>query len=407
MASSGRRLKIAVVVHGRWDAFDLTRALLARGAEARLYTNYPRWAVSRFGVPEHVVRSFVVHGALARVLARLPAGGADWRRDALLHPVFGRWAARQLGAEGWDVAYIFSGVAEESFRGLADRPTLRVLVRESSHIRTQDALLADEERRTGCPQQRPSRWMIAREEREYALADVIRSLSTFSYRSFLEHGLPPDRLKLVLSGAPLDRFQAAPEVIEARRQRILAGDPLRVLQVGTFTMRKGAWDTAAVVRALDPARFHVRFVGPVATDARTLADELADRGAVFVAKQPEASLPAAYAWGDVFLLPTIEDGFQAVLAQAAASALPILTTPNGAGHDLVREGRSGWVVPIRSPERIAARLHWADAHRPELAAMVDDTARRFRPRDFAAVASELEDVCRAARAARSRSPAGA
>ena len=45
-----------------------------------------------------------------------------------------------------------------------------MLVRESSHIRTQDRLLCEEELRTGIRQERPCAWTIAREEREYALA---------------------------------------------------------------------------------------------------------------------------------------------------------------------------------------------------------------------------------------------
>src|SRR5262249_23460475 len=211
-------------------------------------------------------------------------------------------------------------------------------------------LLREEEVRTATLLDRPSAWMIAREEREYALADAIRVLSSFAHESFVAEGVARDKVRVTLSGAQTAAFRATRQDLEARTHRVLSGAPLRVLNVGTFGLRKGVWDTAHVIQGLDPARFDFRFVGPIAPEAARLASQLAQR-ATFISKQPQSRLPPAYAWGDVFMLPTIEDGYPAVLAQAAAAGLPILTTPNGAGWDLVREGQNGWVLPIRAPER--------------------------------------------------------
>ncbi len=384
-------MKVAIVVHGRWDAFDLARELDARGAQVRLHTNYPVRVVTRFGVPRGIVRSFWAHGALSRIVARPGSARFRDRCEPALHSLFGRWAAAMLGRERWDVVYCFSGVAEEAFQAVTRTGALRVLVRESSHIRTQDRLLHEEERRTGIRQDRPCAWTIAREEREYALADVIRLLSSFTCATFAEEGVPRSRLRVVLSGADLRKFRPPPNVVDARVQRIVRGERLRVLNVGTFALRKGVYDTAAVVDQLAD-QLDFRFVGPIAPEAVELADRLRARGATFVPKQPESALPEAYAWADVFMLPTIEDGFQAVLAQAAASGVPILTTPNGAGSDLVQHGQNGWVLPIRCPDAFARQLRWAESHRIELAAMVGTTYQRYRPRDFATVAAELEGM---------------
>jgi glycosyltransferase involved in cell wall biosynthesis len=165
-----------------------------------------------------------------------------------------------------------------------------------------------------------------------------------------------------------------------------------VLNVGTFSFRKGMWDMAAVIRELHREHFHFRFVGPIATEALALAKALR-ASATFVPKQPQAELPNFYAWGDIFVLPAIEDGFQTVLGQAAAAALPILTTPNGAGLDLVRDGETGWVLPIRDPEAFVERLHWCNSHRRELAAMVQRIYHNFQPHDWSDVAADFETLC--------------
>jgi glycosyltransferase involved in cell wall biosynthesis len=309
-----------------------------------------------------------------------------------LHRLFGRWASATIRREPWDVVYAFSGVAEESLLAPAAGTSLHMLVRASAHIRAQDQLLREEEIRTGAVQDRPSPWMIAREEREYTLADAIRVLSSFAYESFVAQGVAAHKVKLVLSGVQTEAFRPSREQLEQRCQRILSGARLRVLNVGTFAFRKGVWDTATVIDALGTDRFEYRFVGPVASEASGLASQLKGQAA-FVPKQAQSDLPSMYAWGDVFMLPSIEDGFPAVLAQAAAAGLPILTTPNGAGGDLVHDGENGWVLPIRSPHSFAERLRWADMNRGKLADMVRATQSLYHVRDSAEVASDFERLC--------------
>jgi glycosyltransferase involved in cell wall biosynthesis len=250
---------------------------------------------------------------------------------------------------------------------------------------------------------------MAREEREYTLADAVVTLSTFSRKSFFERGHSPERVKLMVSAARVDTFRATPQVVAERARRIRAGEPLRVLNVGTFSYRKGVHDWAAVVRALPPDRFRFRFVGAVAPEATALARGLHGR-MEFVERVTQAELPAQYAWGDVFLFPTIEDGFPAVMAQACAAGLPQLSTPNGAGEDLFREGENGWLRPIRRPDLLVEQLRWCDAHRSELAAMAERISGRFQQRDWSDAAGDFIRIVaevRHAAATATVSPVGA
>ena len=187
-------------------------------------------------------------------------------------------------------------------------------MRGSAHIVTQARLLEEEERRVGKPQDRPSRWVIAREKREYELVDAIAVLSTFSYSTFVAEGFPKEKLRILLFGASLDQFRPNVQIIEDRRRRILSGEPLRVLNVGMFSFRKGVWDLAEIIKCLSGERFDFRFVGPITTEAQFLAGELSD-SATFISKQPQSELPAYYAWGDIFIFPTIEDRFALVLGR--------------------------------------------------------------------------------------------
>lgn len=384
-------MKIAIVVQGRFHAFDLTRALLKRGHEVTVLTNYPRWAAARFGLPSELVRSFVMHGILSRIAGRVQTI-TGWSFDSWLHPMFSRWAARQLRGESLDVIHAWTGVAEEIYAERHDKPSLKLIMRGSAHIRTQAAILEEEERRAGHRIDRPRRWMIAREQREYSLADYIIVLSTFASNSFVDEGVSASKLLCLPLGAEIRSFRPEPEVVEARRARILSGAPLRILYVGGISYRKGMVDFQHIVDKAS-GRFQFRCVGPVWPEAKQAARELANRGVAFISKKPQQELPSEYAWGDVFIFPTVEDGYAVVIAQASAAALPILTTTNCCGPDIVHEGRTGWVLPIRSPEAFLERLNWCDSHRDELAGMVTAAYQEFQTRDWSDVAADFEALC--------------
>jgi glycosyltransferase involved in cell wall biosynthesis len=383
-------MKIAVVVHGRFHGFDLAREL-SRRHEVTVFTNYPGWAAARSGLRLSQVRSFWPHGVVSRVAWWLHQRSLPYP-EAALHRLFGRWAAAQVTKERWDVVHCFSGVSEEVLLALKGRPITRMVVRGSAHIRAQARLLEEEEHRTGTRLDRPSRWMISREEREYALADRIVVLSSFARNSFLAEGTTSAKLGVLPLGASIEMFRPSREVVEARCRRILSGEPLRVLYVGGLSLRKGLWDVASILRSVANEKLRFRFVGPVTAEAHDLIKELRSV-AEFFPKQPQKELSQWYAWGDLFMFPTIEDGFAVVLAQAHASALPILTTTNCCGPDLIRDGETGWVLPIRSPDAFVERLRWCDAHRGDLADVARHLYYHFRPRTWADVAGDFESLC--------------
>jgi len=384
------KLKIAVVVHGRFHAFDLVREVIKQGHDAVLFTNYPKFVASRFGIPGDKVRSFLIHGILHRVFWFIHNGLGVPYPEAWMHKKFGKWAERQVAKEHWDVIHSFSGVSEELLDSVKLRSTLKLVMRGSAHIETQARLLIEETQRVGCPVESPSEWMIQREKREYAKADAVVVLSTFAQKSFIRCGINESRIALVPLGVETRRFCLPKEAIQARQQRILEGQPLRVLMVGTFSFRKGVFDLRKIVNSCGDA-FIFRFIGSIEPNTKKL--RAAMKNIELIPKQNQFSLPNFYKWADLFIFTTIEDGYAVVLAQAKAASLPILTTENSCGPDLIEEGETGWVLPIRKPDTFINRLKWCDTHRRELSDMVKYSYDNFKSRDWSAVALDFIRLC--------------
>ncbi len=140
---------------------------------------------------------------------------------------------------------------------------------------------------------------------------------------------------------------------------------------------------------------------PDEAQARATLHELSAH-AELVPTMPEAQLREAYSWGDVFVFPTIEDGFAAVLMQAYAAGLPILATTNCGAPDFIRDEETGWILPIRAPDRFVERLEWCHRNRTALAEMVTRIADEFQPRTWDDMAVDLEVLIR--RRCQSRTP---
>jgi glycosyltransferase involved in cell wall biosynthesis len=376
-------LRIAIAVHGRFYAFDLARALLQRGEDVTVFTNYPRRIAARFGLPAQRVRGFVAHGAAARILGRVRGQTAE----PALHQLFGRWAARKMARSDWDATHVFSGVAAEWLSN-ARAAEHCLLARASVHIREQRRLLDEEEDRVGVPLDKPSDWMIEREEGEYERAGSIMVLSRFARDSFLQQSVPSEKLRCVPLAFAAPGFVASEQLLRQRVQRIEAKQPLRVLYVGTISYRKGMHDVERLLDLLPAERFELRLVGPVAPECRALVQRMQPR-VEFTGKRAHEQLKAEYEWGDVFLLPSIEDGFPVVLGQATAAGLPVVASTHGAGPELIDSGAPGWAVPARAPERIAELLIELEVDRALLAERVFASRNAVQARSWLAVADDF------------------
>ena len=56
------------------------------------------------------------------------------------------------------------------------------------------------------------------------------------------------------------------------------------------------------------------------------------------------------------VIPSIVEGRALVQQEALSCGLPIIVTPNAGGEDLIEDGVTGHLVPIRSPIDIAEKI---------------------------------------------------
>lgn len=239
---------------------------------------------------------------------------------------------RQAACADYSDADVLVSLPGSSLRTFAaNRSRFRVLHQIDAHPRVRnEALQTFYGKRRAVAEMYPNDFVL-RIEDEIAAANLVLVPSKDLSAQMRSRGVEDARILRVPYGVDPGVFS-----IRKRADRSGAGDRLIVVCTAQISLRKGIPFLLEAVRA---APVELQIVGPVFDReiVRNVPDNVRLLGAVSAAELAEI-----YSQADLFVLPSIEDAFGLVVAEAAAAGLPIVTTFNTGAHELV--GEQGTVV---------------------------------------------------------------
>ena len=278
-----------------------------------------------------------------------------------------REAARRLrgGNYGHDLraVYAYEDCAEQVFLAARDLGLRRVYDLPIAYWETAQRLLREEAQRY--PDWEPtllatrdSAEKLSRKTRELELAELVICPSQFVLES-----LPADaRVQKKCLFAP---FGSPVVDLAGEKPRKLSG--LRVLFAGALTQRKGLADLFAAMKLINSREIQLVVMGSLLQPLASYRQRFADF--VYEPPRPHEDFLRLMQSCDVFVLPSIVEGRALVQQEAMACGLPLIATRNAGADDLIEEGATGFLVPIRSPEAIAEKISWCAANRSLLSGM--------------------------------------
>ncbi|MBA2564609.1 MAG: glycosyltransferase family 4 protein [Gemmatimonadetes bacterium] len=223
---------------------------------------------------------------------------------------------------------------------------------------------------------------------------------------------PGGRLRVIRSGADLDRFHPHRDLGRVRSELGLDGGPV-VFTAARLIPEKGV---ATVLRAFARAsRAHagatlvVAGVGPEEVALRAFAADLGVAARVrFLGAVPYERVAEVHAAADVFVLasrsvPGWTENFPNACLEAMASGKPVIAGRVGGVPEMVRDGETGFLVDPEKPAEVERALRRL-LDDPALRASMGAAARRRMERDFAHARAAREIYAVFAAASRLRLP---
>jgi glycosyltransferase involved in cell wall biosynthesis len=323
-------------------------------------------------LPDELVHAFPLRSLLWKwQVRRLAAHGRLYEGYAKTDSAFASAVAR-CHLPPHDVFFGYSYASLEMLAAEKQRGVLTVLDQIDPGA-VEFRLVAEEMARfpelAGAPVPFPMEY-YERNRREWELADIIVVNSRWSFDALVKQGVPPE--KLVVIPLCYESEVRSPWPVKSgfvtSPGSVSAFSPLRVLWLGQVNVRKGIHYLMEAARLLDQ--------NPVAADVSRLKQEGSHPqihfdivGPIGISEAAVKSAPSNmtfhgpvsrdlaaewYRQSDVFVLPTLSDGFALTQLEALAHGVPVIATPN-CGR-VVENNKIGFIVPARDAQALAEAI---------------------------------------------------
>ena len=294
--------------------------------------------------------------------------------DAVLRELDRKVAERLRKINNCNSVYAYEDGAVESFRAANARGFKRIYDLPIAYWETSQRLLREEAERypdwePTLGATRDSHEKLSRKTQELELAQLVICPSKFVLESLPAEMRAEKKCVIAPFGSP---------IVDLTRQAKKNLGRLRVLFAGALTQRKGLADLFEAMKLVDSNQIELVVMGSLLRPLSWYRERFG--GFVYEPPRPHGEVLRLMQSCDVFVLPSIVEGRALVQQEAMACGLPVIATRNAGADDVIVDGATGFLVPIRSPETIAEKINWCATNRPLVNGM--GIAARKRAAEF-------------------------
>lgn len=224
---------------------------------------------------------------------------------------------------------------------------------------------------------------LKNKEEELRLADHIFVASSFTAKTLFDHY--PDSLApvhVVPYGFPLvDDNNIRPKSTSGR---------LKFLFVGGLSQRKGIANLFAATEGLEK-HIELTIVGnKVVPDCEPLNKALLKHK--WYPSLPHAEVLKLMCTHDVFVFPSLFEGFGLVISEAMSQGVPVITTDRTAGGDFIKHDENGWLIEAGSTEALRNQIEDLISNRSKIQEIGEEAKKTAKKRPWGVYSKEMVEV---------------
>lgn len=322
--------------------------------KSRNFNEIPKNKISIFPFQE-AIRLFSVRFFPLTITDRI------WERAELSYD---KWAANKL-TQTTKIVHAYEHAALATFEKATKLGIVKILEQTSQHYSFYEKLAVNQADKYPGLQSDYNRQISGtllkkrnlRKQKEHELADFIICNSSFTKKTLIAANINVDKIIVV----PL----AFPVPIENLRFET-DKDKFRFLFVGSLSLRKGthilleAWQRNF---AKDPSLELILIGKNLLPKSLTTSKSNNIRIIDFL---PQKEINTFYDLSDVFVFPTLADGFGMVISEAMSRGLPVISTECSAAPDLINHKKDGLIIKSDDLEDLVEKMTWCLENKNDL-----------------------------------------
>lgn len=305
---------------------------------------------------------------------KLPSKFKVWMNDSMADS-FGRKVARYAIKNNVDAVIMYDCTSNSCFEMLKERaPNIkRILDVSISHraflkdtyekdITLTGDVCVKEENLFLWNEHNMSRYLD-----EVKLAQHFLVASKVVSQSIQEHGGNASKIYRIPYGVNSKRF-------DYQRKKSLA-KPLNMLYVGQVNHRKGIHHLFHVMERFSEDDICVKLAGSIDKSSELYTRYVGKKNIEFCGFVTSDRLAKLYKDSDVFVFPTIGEGFGLVVLEALSCGVPVIITNLAGGNDAIITGVNGIEYDALNEDELEKAIRWFLDH-PEKLPEMSEAARR-------------------------------
>jgi len=204
----------------------------------------------------------------------------------------------------------------------------------------------------------------------YPKFDAVVAMTEGLRKDFLEIGVADGKIHLIPNAVDYEAFNLAFSRQDTRAKLGLGKKDRLIISVGRNHPKKGYSLIPRIIKLLlnESKDFRWLIVGKGSQEVKSLADRegvgnflIAKEVGIEFSKSLEFMIPSKelieyYRSSDVFVFPTIVEGFPNVIIEAMAAGLPIVSTDASGIRDILSNGRNGLISSVNREQELAGLI---------------------------------------------------
>lgn len=222
---------------------------------------------------------------------------------------------------------------------------------------------------------------LTRKDKELKLADKIYVASSFTKKTLEMYPGKLADIEVIPYGFPQVNTQRKYDNIENRK--------IRVLFVGGLSQRKGISYFFEAISGLEE-KIEATIVGRGNLNACPALKEALSK-VNYIPSLPHDDILKLMANNDLFIFPSLFEGFGLVITEAMSQGTPVITTDRTCGPDIMHDGMDGWIVKAGESQAIRKLLMDFIANPSILVTAGEEAIRTASQRPWSVYEKELAE----------------